>query len=218
MPASLGPCRVSELSTQVCPGIDHGRIAFFVAFWERRGSGVPCLLDGDASPVASRFSTAARLPRRSARRAWPPASTPSTRRLTGRVARRLDCTPDWLRALLKRLEALLPPRARAQLDKARNPPPRRAQRSIWDGGFAVKKKTANGGVRRLGNGRSGAAPAAAARAPAPRRTFTETGDAPAAAARAPAPRRTFTETGDDLAFFLEAGRQREARAAARSPS
>ena len=113
--------------------------------------------------------------------------------LTGRVARRLDCTPDWLRALLKRLEALLPPRARAQLDKARNPPPRRAQRSIWDGGFAVKKKTANGGVRRLGNGRSGAAPAAAA--------------------RAPAPRRTFTETGDDLAFFLEAGRQREARAA-----
>jgi hypothetical protein len=130
--------------------------------------------------------------------AWPPASTPSTRRLTGRVARRLDCTPDWLRALLKRLEALLPPRARAQLDKARNPPPRRAQRSIWDGGFAVKKKTANGGVRRLGNGRSGAAPAAAA--------------------RAPAPRRTFTETGDDLAFFLEAGRQREARAAARSPS
>ena len=118
--------------------------------------------------------------------------------LTGRVARRLDCTPDWLRALLKRLEALLPPRARAQLDKARNPPPRRAQRSIWDGGFAVKKKTANGGVRRLGNGRSGAAPAAVA--------------------RAPAPRRTFTETGDDLAFFLEAGRQREARAAARSPS
>ena len=149
--------------------------------------------------------------------AWPPASTPSTRRLTGRVARRLDCTPDWLRALLKRLEALLPPRARAQLDKARNPPPRRAQRSIWDGGFAVKKKTANGGVRRLGNGRSGAAPAAA-RPPAARRTFTETGDAPAAAARAPAPRRTFTETGDDLAFFLEAGRQREARAAARSPS
>ena len=197
MPASLDPSRVSELSTQVCPGIDHGRIAFFVAFWERRGSGVPCLLDGDASPVASRFSTAARLPRRSARRAWPPASTPSTRRLTGRVARRLDCTPDWLRALLTRLEALLPPRARAQLDKARNPPPRRAQRSIWDGGFAVKKKTANGGVRRLGNGRSGAAPAAAA--------------------RAPAPRRTFTETGDDLAFFLEAGRQREARAA-RSPS
>ena len=150
--------------------------------------------------------------------AWPPASTPSTRRITGRVARRLDCTPDWLRALLTRLEALLPPRARAQLDKARNPPPRRAQRSIWDGGFAVKKKTANGGVRRLGNGRSGAAPATAARAPAPRRTFTETGDAPAAAARAPAPRRTFTETGDDLAFFLEAGRQREARAAARSPS
>ena len=134
--------------------------------------------------------------------------------VTGRVARRLDCTPDWLRALLKRLEALLPPRARAQLDKARNPPPRRAQRSIWDGGFAVKKKTANGGVRRLGNGRSGAAPAAVARAPAPRRI---TGDAPAAAARAPAPRRTFTETGDDLAFFLEAGRQREARAA-RSPS
>ena len=82
----------------------------------------------------------------------------------------------------------------------------------------MKKKTANGGVRRLGNGRSGAAPAAVARAPAPRRTFTETGDAPAAAARAPAPRRTFTETGDDLAFFLEAGRQREARAAARSPS
>ena len=96
----------------------------------------------------------------------------------------------------------------------------------------MKKKTANGGVRRLGNGRSGAAPAVArppvarrtftetgdapaavARAPAPRRTFTETGDAPAAAARAPAPRRTFTETGDDLAFFLEAGRQREARAA-----
>ena len=77
----------------------------------------------------------------------------------------------------------------------------------------MKKKTANGGVRRLGNGRSGAAPAAAARAPAPRRTFTETGDAPAAVARAPAPRRTFTETGDDLAFFLEAGRQREARAA-----
>ena len=133
--------------------------------------------------------------------------------VTGRVARRLDCTPDWLRALLKRLEALLPPRSRAQLDKARNPPPRRAQRSIWDGGFAVKKKTANGGVRRLGNGRSGAAPAAAARPPAARRTFTETGDAPAAAARAPAPRRTFTETGDDLAFFLEAGRQREARAA-----
>ena len=117
--------------------------------------------------------------------------------VTGRVARRLDCTPDWLRALLTRLEALLPPRARAQLDKARNPPPRRAQRSIWDGGFAVKKKTANGGVRRLGNGRSGAAPAAAA--------------------RPPAARRTFTETGDDLAFFLEAGRQREARAA-RSPS
>ena len=81
----------------------------------------------------------------------------------------------------------------------------------------MKKKTANGGVRRLGNGRSGAAPAAA-RPPAARRTFTETGDAPAAAARAPAPRRTFTETGDDLAFFLEAGRQREARAAARSPS
>ena len=81
----------------------------------------------------------------------------------------------------------------------------------------MKKKTANGGVRRLGNGRSGAAPAAAARPPAARRTFTETGDAPAAAARAPAPRRTFTETGDDLAFFLEAGRQREARAA-RSPS
>ena len=79
----------------------------------------------------------------------------------------------------------------------------------------MKKKTANGGVRRLGNGRSGAAPASVARAPAPRRTFTETGDAPAAAARAPAPapRRTFTETGDDLAFFLEAGRQREARAA-----
>ena len=77
----------------------------------------------------------------------------------------------------------------------------------------MKKKTANGGVRRLDNGRSGAAPAAVARAPAPRRTFTETGDAPAAAARAPAPRRTFTETGDDLAFFLEAGRQREARAA-----
>ena len=76
----------------------------------------------------------------------------------------------------------------------------------------MKKKTANGGVRRLGNGRSGAAPAAA-RPPAARRTFTETGDAPAAAARAPAPRRTFTETGDDLAFFLEAGRQREARAA-----
>ena len=117
--------------------------------------------------------------------------------VTGRVARRLDCTPDWLRALLRRLEALLTPRALAQLDKARKPPPRRAQRSIWDGGFAVKKKTANGGVRRLGNGRSGAAPAAAA--------------------RAPAPRRTFTETGHDLAFFLEAGRQREARAA-RSPS
>ena len=50
----------------------------------------------------------------------------------------------------------------------------------------MKKKTANGGVRRLGNGRSGAAPAR---------------------------RRTFTETGDELAFFLEAGRQREARAA-----
>ena len=132
--------------------------------------------------------------------------------VTGRVARRLDCTPDWLRALLRRLEALLTPRALAQLDKARKPPPRRAQRSIWDGGFAVKKKTANGGVRRLGNGRSGAAPAVA-RPPVARRTFTETGDAPAAVARAPAPRRTFTETGDDLAFFLEAGRQREARAA-----
>mgnify|MGYP001261525910 CR=1 FL=1 len=60
VPASLGPCRVSELSTQVCPGIDHGRIAFFVAFWERRGSGVPCLLDGDASPVASRAGSTAR--------------------------------------------------------------------------------------------------------------------------------------------------------------
>ena len=81
--------------------------------------------------------------------------------MTRRVARRLDCTPDWLLALLKRREALLTPRSLAQLDKARKPPPRRAQRSIWDGGFAVKKKTANGGVRRLGNGRSGAAPAVA---------------------------------------------------------
>jgi len=35
--------------------------------------------------------------------------------VTGRVARRLDCTPDWLRALLKRLEALLTPRSLAQL-------------------------------------------------------------------------------------------------------
>ena len=60
VPASLDPSRVSELSTQVCPGIDHGRIAFFVAFWERRGSGVPCLLDGDASPVASRAGSTAR--------------------------------------------------------------------------------------------------------------------------------------------------------------
>ncbi len=60
MPASLDPSRVSELSTQVCPGIDHGRIAFFVAFWERRGSGVLCLLDGDASPVASRAGSTAR--------------------------------------------------------------------------------------------------------------------------------------------------------------
>ena len=60
VPASLDPSRVSELSTQVCPGIDHGRIAFFVAFWERRGSGVLCLLDGDASPVASRAGSTAR--------------------------------------------------------------------------------------------------------------------------------------------------------------
>ena len=35
VPASSDPRRVSEPSTQVCPGIDHGRIAFFVAFWER---------------------------------------------------------------------------------------------------------------------------------------------------------------------------------------
>ena len=45
----------------------------------------------------------------------------------------------------------------------------------------MKKTTANGGVRRLGNGRSGAAPAVA-RPPVARRTFTETGDAPAAVA------------------------------------
>ena len=60
VPASVDPSRASERSTQVCPGIDHGRIAFFVAFWERRGSGVPCLLDGDASPVASRAGSTAR--------------------------------------------------------------------------------------------------------------------------------------------------------------
>ena len=77
----------------------------------------------------------------------------------------------------------------------------------------MKKKTANGGVRRLGNGRSGAAPAVAAAAGGPADLHRGFGDAPAAVARAPAPRRTFTETGDDLAFFLEAGRQREARAA-----
>ena len=49
VPASAGPSRVSELATQVCPGVDHGRIAFFVAFWERRGSGV------DLAPLSARW-------------------------------------------------------------------------------------------------------------------------------------------------------------------
>ena len=49
VPALLDPSRVAELSTQVCPGIDHGRIAFFVAFWERRGSGV------DLAPLSARW-------------------------------------------------------------------------------------------------------------------------------------------------------------------
>ena len=49
VPASLDPSRAPELSTQVCPGVDHGRIAFFVAFWERRGSGV------DLAPLSARW-------------------------------------------------------------------------------------------------------------------------------------------------------------------
>lgn len=88
---------------------------------------------------------------------------------------------------MTRLEALLPAGPRRQLAKARKPqPPRRVQRSIWDGGFAAKKRDNTGGPKR-GTGLSVAAPVARE------------------------PVRTFTETGDDLAFFLEAGRQRDAR-------
>ena len=114
VPASTGGILVASLSyrRRCAPGIDHGRIAFFVAFWERRGSGVPCLLDGDASPVASRAgSTARRTDRPCCARGAPHAPLPG------------------------------PARQGAEAAAAG------ARAAIWDGGFAAKKKTANGDVR-----------------------------------------------------------------------
>jgi hypothetical protein len=55
-------CDLSEKRGElVCPSIDHGRVAFFVAFWERRdAASLRCRRDAPASLVASHAGSTAR--------------------------------------------------------------------------------------------------------------------------------------------------------------